>query len=380
VKRLGFRHGTVGARRGLTGLLSIAAVAGLALATTGCNVKWGPYAARVDNTDITPATLDAAMSALKADPGFVCLEFGTTFKATGAGEHTYDLKSADFVLNQLIEYRIERQMASSLGATPPASATSLASVQLTNRLDSQLSSQTTATCPKTGADLSKLGAAYKNVAVGLLSTEDAIAAHLAGTSLSTASLARYEAGHRSTTSETCVSIIEVPSKSTAAAIALAVKHGASFAQEAVAHSIDTASAKQGGALGCTPSISALGSYAKPVEALAVNQVTAPLAYTSGGSSAWLLFTVTSRPAEPTAVLVEQLLSTEQTPFVSAVKHAISRARVSLSSQYGSWRDVGEIVPPSTAASRYAPDPTAVLGPALSSAVSPAAPGSSAAGG
>ncbi len=370
MKRLRSRRGGPGSRAGrLSGLAATAAVAGLAVASAGCNLGWGPYAARVDNSDISPASLDAAMSALKADPGFVCLEFGTSFKATGAGAHTYDLKSADFVLNQLIEDRIERHLASSLGAGAPASAVSLASVQLTDRLESQLSSQTTASCPRTGADLSKLGAGYKNVALGLLASEDAIAAHLAGTSLSPTSLAAYEAAHRSSTSETCVSLIEVPSKALATTIAQAIKHGTSFAAEAAAHSIDTSNSKQGGSLGCATNISALGAYAAPVGALGINQVSAPLSYSSGGTTAWLLFTVTARPAEAPAVLLEQLLSTERTPFVNSVEHATAEARVSLSSQYGSWRRSGEIVPPSAAASRYAPDPAAVLGPTLSPAPS-----------
>jgi hypothetical protein len=361
VKRLRSRPRNLG---GLTGLLSVAAIVAIALASSGCNLKWRPYAARVDNTVITPASLDAAMSALKADPGFACLEFDSTFRVAGAGEHTYDLKSADFVLNQLIEYQIERRIAASLRATPRGSAVSLASDQLTTRLESELSSQTTAACPRTGADLTKLRGGYKNVALGLLADEDAIAAHFAGTSLSPGGLARYEAAHRSTTSESCVSLIEVPSKSIATAVAHAIKHGASFATEAAAHSIDTGNAKQGGAIGCAADISALGSYAKPVQALAVNQVTAPLPYTSGTTTAWLLFTVTSRPPEPPATLLEQLLTTERTPFVHVIEHAIARSRVSLSSQYGSWRKIGEIVPPSTAAGRFAPNAAAVNGPAL----------------
>ncbi len=364
---------------GLTGLLSLIAVVAMAFATSGCNLKWRPYAARVDNTVISPASLDAAMSALKSDPGFACLEFGSTFKVAGAGEHTYDLKSADFVLNQLIEYRIEQRTVAALHAAPPSSAISLASDQLTTRLEAQLSSQTTATCPRTGADLTKLRAGYKNVALGLLADEDAIAAHFAGTSLTQPGLASYEAAHRSTTSESCISLIEVPSKSTATSVALAIKHGASFATEAAAHSIDTGNAKQGGAIGCASNISALGSYAKPVQALAVNQVTAPLPYTSGTTSDWLLFTVTSRPPEPPATLLEQLLTTERTPFVRAIEHAIAKSRVSLSSQYGSWRKVGEIVPPNTAAGRFAPNAAAVNGPPLTPTTTPAANGGSPAG-
>lgn len=340
-------------------------VVGLALATTACNIPWGPYAARVGDSDISQGSLDMAMAALKADPGFTCLEFGSTFRETGAGEHTYDLKSADFVLNQLIEYRIERQLARSLGATPPGSATSLASAQLTSRLESQLSSQTSASCPRSGTDLSKLGAPYRNVAVGLLATEDAIAAHLAGASLNPSSLAAYEAAHRSSTSETCVSVIEVPTKALATSLEHAIKHGASFATEASAHSIDTGNAKQGGALGCASNISSLGSYASAVERLAVHGVTAPLAYNSGSGSAWLLFSVTSRPAEAPDALLEQLLTTERTPFLKAVEHGIAKAHVLLSSQYGTWKNVGEIVPPSTAANRYAPDPSAVVGPSVS---------------
>ena len=360
--------------RGLTGVLGLVAVVGMALGTTGCNLKWRPYAARVDNTVITPASLDAGMSALKADPGFACLEFGSTFRVPGAGEHTYDLKSADFVLNQLIEYRIEQKIAASLGATPSRAAISLASDQLTSRLESQLSAQTTATCPRSAADLTKLGAGYKDVALGLLANEDAIAAHLAGTSLTPAGLAGYEATHRSTTSEACISLIEVTSKPTANSIAQAIKHGASFAAEAAAPSLDTGNAKQGGVLGCASNLSALGTFAKPVQALAVNQVTAPLPYTSGSTSAWLLFTVTSRPAEPPATLLEQLLTTERTPFVQLVEHAIAKARVSLSSQYGRWRKTGEIVPPSTAAGRFAPNAAAVSGPALNSSTAPATTG------
>ena len=209
-----------------------------------------------------------------------------------------------------------------------------------------------------------------------MATEDAIAAHLAGTSLSPASLATYEAAHPSTTSETCISLIEVTSKAAATGIAQAIKRGASFATEAADNSIDTSNAKQGGVLGCASNLSSLGPYAKPVEALSLHQVTAPLSYASGGTTLWLLFTVTSRPPESPAALLEQLLSTERAPFVATIEHAVSKASVSVSSQYGTWKKAGEIVPPSTAASRDAPDPTAVLGPALNAASSGTPLGSS----
>src|SRR6202041_3043215 len=119
-----------------------------------------------------------------------------------------------------------------------------------------------------------------------------------------------------------ISLIEVTSKSAATTIAQAIKGGASFAAEAAANSIDTSNAKQGGALGCAANLSSLGPYAKPVEALSVHQVTAPLSYASGGTTLWLLFTVTSRPPESQTTLLEQLLSTEKAPFVATIEHAV----------------------------------------------------------
>jgi hypothetical protein len=377
VKRL-----RVGPRRlaGLTGPVGLLVVAALTLATAGCNANWGSYAARVNNATISPATLDSALSALKADPGFACLEFGPTFRVSGAGEHTYDVQSADFVLNQLIEYRVERKIASSIGAAAPSSSTTLASDQLQSRLESQLSAQTSSSCPRTGADLSKLGSAYKNVALGLLVSEDAIAAHLAGTSLDPESLAHYEAAHRSTTSESCISLIQVASKTTAAAIGQAIRQGATFSSEAAAHSIDSNNSHEGGYLGCSSDLSALGTYAKPIEALGLNQVTSPLEYSSGSTTTWLLFTVTSRPPESVPVLVEQLLSTEQTPFVRMIKRAIASTRVSLSSQYGSWPGTGEILPPSATSDRFAPDAGAVRGQEVTPTSLPTAGGTATGGG
>jgi hypothetical protein len=349
-------------------LAAVLALGALAAGTSGCDVQATPYAATVNGAEISTATLDAAVSAVAENAAYrVCIVEAQSYGAQpifGSGQRTYDSGFVAEVLSILAQRLAVHQLVERLGLPEPAGVDPVAEAQLEAAFAQSLSGAPNLP-PACGASaagmLSGFAPAYRASLVGLQVDEDALAAHLAGTTLEPASLLAYERAHPASTLAPCLSIIEVSTKADAARLRSQAEAGSSFAALARRHSLDRTSAAAGGAIGCRP-VSQLPSSVGPVvSALPVGTVSAPVAF--GGS--WYLFLVTRRPFEPLASLIGQLLAEQQRRVVSLVVQATERARVQVNPRYGHWAVVtgGALVePPSAPPSRLVPNPGGVLGP------------------
>ena len=229
-------------------LASIAAISVLSFGLSGCNVRFSPYAAVVNGTEISQTQLSDALSAISADTGYKCaIQSSGTTHIAGAGQGTYNAAFSAQVLSVLIQDKIVRQAVVRERIPEPSSLYPIAL--------SQLDASTTppSTCPGSGASLvAAFAPSYRSLLIKFQEDEDALAAALAGVTLNPTDLAAYTAAHKNLMSLACVSVIEVAAKATATSLRGQLLRGASFAALAKAHSVDTTSAPNGGALGCIP--------------------------------------------------------------------------------------------------------------------------------
>lgn len=349
-------------------LALVLALGALALGATGCDVQASPYAATVNGTAISTAALDAAVSAVASNAAYrVCVVEAQSYGAQpvfGSGQRTYDSGFVAEVLSILTQRLAVHQLVERLRLPEPAGVDPVAEAQLDAAFAQSLSGAPNLppACSASAAGmLAGFAPSYRESLVGLQIDEDALAAHLAGTTLEPASLLDYERTHAAATLASCLSIIQVATRAEAARLRAQVEAGESFAALARRHSLDRTSAAAGGAIGCRPASQLPSSLAPVVSALPVGTVSAPVSF----SGSWYLLLVTRRPFEPLASLIGQLLAEEQSRVVSLVVRATERARVQVNPRYGHWVLVsgGALVePPSAPPSRLVPNPGGVVGP------------------
>ena len=136
--------------------------------------------------------------------------------------------------------------------------------------------------------------------------EDALSAHLAGTSLAPGPLGAYVARHKTEMMLACVSVIEVGTKATALSLRARSSAARALRRWLGLHSIDSTTAPQGGALGCIPDADFNAPLNKVIAGLTVGRVSSPVAF----SSDWLLLLVSRREAETAQQLVPSLVAGE----------------------------------------------------------------------
>jgi parvulin-like peptidyl-prolyl isomerase len=152
----------------------------------------------------------------------------------------------------------------------------------------------------------------------------------------------------------CVSVIATSTQAKAEQLVAQIDAGASFASVAKADSIDTQTAANGGAIGCTYTEAQI-EQALQVQSVTVGQPIAPVEDSSSGS--WVIYEVTSQTVAPLAeaspvVRRELLQSTSNVNRVSKEIVAFaSTSDVSVDPKYGTWRGL-EIVPPTAPPSQY----------------------------
>ena len=229
-------------------LAGLVALAVSTLGLSGCNVRFSPYAAVVNGSEVSQTQMQDALSAIAANAGYRCtIEAGGTSPVFGAGDGTYNAAFSAEVLSILIQDKVVGQDLVRLGLPEPASLQPVALAQV------EAASTPATGCSGTGASvIAAFPSSYRQQLIRFQVDEDVLAAHLAGTTLTAGGLAAYAASHRAATTLACVSVIVVETKATAAALRSRIVRGASFAALAKAHSIDTSTAPKGGALGCIP--------------------------------------------------------------------------------------------------------------------------------
>jgi hypothetical protein len=339
----------------------LAAILVLASALSGCNVQLAPYAAVVNGSVISQQQLRNALSAIMQNASYKCaIESSGTTQFKGAGDDTYSAAFTAEVLSILIQDKATRQEAVRMRLFEPPSLGPVALGQL------QQATTPPSTCPGSGASLvAAFPAWYRAVLLSFQVDEDAIAAHLAGTSFRPAMFASYVARHHSEMSVACVSVIETSTKATASSLHDQILHGASFAALARAHSINTATASQGGAIGCVPDSEFNPPLNTVIARLAVGGVSEPVSF----SSDWLLLLVTSRQTQTYSQNVSSLLGQEQGAIGTFFPRLVRSANVVIDPQFGTWDTKAS--PPRVQANAgppaaVVPNPGANTGPAASS--------------
>lgn len=309
-------------------LASIAATSVLVFGLSGCNVRFSPYAAVVNGSEISQTQLRDALAAISANAGYKCaIQASGTTHISGVGQGTYNAAFSAQVLSILIQDKVVRQAATRQRLVEPSNLHAIALAQL------DTSTAPPSTCPGSGASIvAAFAPSYRDVIVKFQEDEDALAASLAGVSLTASSLSAYAATHETLMSLACVSVIEVAAQATAASLRSQLLHGASFAAEAKAHSTDSTTAASGGALGCIPDAEFTAPLNADIAGLKVGQVSAPIAF----STSWLLLLVTKRQPETYLEQATSLVASQQAKLNVLFPHLIKSAKVQVDPQYGTW--------------------------------------------
>ncbi|MGD1011580.1 MAG: peptidylprolyl isomerase [Acidimicrobiales bacterium] len=312
-------------------LASLAAICVLTLGLSGCNANLTPYAAIVNGSEISQAQLRQALSAIDQNPEYRCtVVAGGTKHLLGAGQGTYSATFADEVLSILIQDKAVHQDIARLGLPEPASLYPVALAQIRETI------APASGCSGSGASLvAAFPASYRERLLVFQADEDALAAHLAGTTLGRSAVASFVSRHATEMALACVSVIQVGSRTMATSLRQEVLGGASFAALARAHSTDSASAPEGGAIGCIPDTDFDSPLNKVIAALVLGRVSNPVAF----NSSWLLLLVTQRHAETYSEVISSLLSAEQDELSTLFPRVIRAARVEVDPQYGNWDTV-----------------------------------------
>jgi hypothetical protein len=356
-------------------LVTVAALAALSLVSSACNVTSSSSAVATvqsngTTTAVTTGQLNSTMAALARDSGFLCiggLTTGATSRTVGAGVGTYDLHYAEAVLTQLVKFAVTHQIVTSLHLATPSSDMTLAGQQVESGAAAQLesTSESGSTCKGTAQSIiNGLGTSFRDAFDTEQLEEDAVDAHLAGTSLQPGALASYEQAHVVSTTESCTSVIEVTTRKLAQQLYGQIRAGAKFATVANAHKGQGTGA--GGAIGCPLKSQWVAALGSKVVALKVGQVSQPVSF----NGHWLLLLVTSRKLEPAAGMLAQLATTEQTAFQKLYGQALQHSKIAVAPIYGAWASTVSsagiqvaITPPPDRASKFAPNENAVLGAA-----------------
>lgn len=362
-------------------LAALFALLAIVLVSGGCNVSSiPPVAARVGSSNIPTAQLDASMRALQADSGYLCQGGeGPNPVTAGAGTDTWSASFTDFVLTQLIKFRILDEMVAARHLVPPASDRAEATTEAEAAVNENLSllQQESVACPGTPTTIIEgLGSPFGPALLGNQVNDDVYSAYLAGTSLQPAALASWERSHAAQTTQSCTSAIEVTTEARALQIRHAILGGASFATEANRYGESTG-AGTGGAVGCVLKAQWADGLGSVVAGLTVGVVSHPVKFQSG----WLLLEVTQRKLEPLSYVVPQIDQLESAAFGRRYSKALSSTDISIASIYGSLERKAvqggyslAVVPPSAKACAYALSPSAAGCPTAASASATGATG------
>jgi hypothetical protein len=315
-------------------LASLAALCALMFGLSGCNVRLSPYAAVVNGSEISQTQLRDALTAVVNNAGYKCsvASSGTTH-IKGAGDGTYNATFSATVLSILIQDKVVRQEVARLRLPEPSALEPVADAQL------QAASAPASGCTGTGASiLAAFPASYRQLLVRFQLDEDALSAHLAGTTLNPGPLGAYVASHKTEMMLACVSVIETGTKATASSVRSQVLAGKSFADMARAHSIDSTTSGEGGVIGCIPDADFNAPLNKVIAGLTVGRVSSPVAF----SSDWLLLLVSRRESETSQQLIPSLVAQEQSALNVFFPRILGSAKVELDPQYGTWSTKGTL--------------------------------------
>jgi parvulin-like peptidyl-prolyl isomerase len=325
---------------------------------TGAVVVAGAFsvpspAATVNGVSISRTDLNDQLNTISENAVFGCyLQASVAVRSSslaslppvsGSGSETFNTAFVDFWLEQQINNLLVEQLAARQHLSIDANALAAGREDLANSISSTLgaaaaNSGQSAVCAPDGASVvSSLPAGLADQLVRAQAAGDLVLANAAGYGLSTSELSRYFGGHRSQFDTICLSAIQVASQASATSLRSAIVAGEDFASAAMANSTDSASAANGGAIGCYAATdSAYTTVTSDVKGLNVGEVSQPIA----NSSSYLLLMVTSRqPAVFDAVVPavrQAVLAAGSKQAASDLTQFTKSASVSVDPRYGRW--------------------------------------------
>jgi hypothetical protein len=343
--------------------LSVVVLGGGILASA-CNVT--PPAATVNGTTISVSSLNDQLRTFDSTQIGRCLltaETGqiTPFQTEGTGgPGTYDMAFADSILENTVGNQLASQLAASKGLRISASDLQTAQQNFEASLSGEISAAaqqasqdgTGTYCVATSGQaltatqvMSGLPATIRNALIANNAVDENLLAD--GANISNAAIAAYYAANQSLFTTDCVSWIVTDSQDLANQYVAQVNGGASFSDVAKANSLDTQTAANGGALGCT------FTESQVEQALGVQSVTVgtPIGPTQDPSSgAWEIYDVTSQTVAPLSQVrtgvIQQLLQTTANGnrIANEIETFARHSTVSVDPQYGGWKNQGVVAP------------------------------------
>ncbi len=358
-------------RRFLSVSLPVLLVAGAGLVASSCTVT--PVAVTVGNSSVSTASINGQLANLTQSAAGACLlqlehQGQTPSDVVGSGySGTYGMAVANQVVSNEAENLLTQQYAASKGiaVTPDQLAAAktdyqdILSGEISTAAQSSASSGVSGSCtqadgqPFTGAQLvHELPSSLVDDRVRNQAVEEALLAH--GADLSPSAVARYYLANHSLFTQDCVSRIASSSQTASQQLVDQLNAGASFSALAMAHSIDSSTAAQGGSLGCNITDSQV-LQGLNIPSTSVGVPIGPLQDTTSGE--WLIYEVTSQVVEPfdqaTPLIRRELLFvTSNEQRVGAELRAFARTTsVYVNPQYGTWRGL-TVVPPTPPPAQY----------------------------
>ncbi|HEX4162977.1 MAG TPA: peptidylprolyl isomerase [Acidimicrobiales bacterium] len=194
-----------------------------------------------------------------------------------------------------------------------------------------------ATNPLTGQDvLATMPMSFVDDEVQFVATASALQEELAGVGASESDLMRYYGKHSAEFDTACFNAAEYTDESSAKDVQVAVDLGTPFAQA-------TSSAAQSGSFQCAPLVvlaNQLGVDMSTLDAVALNQASAPITESGNGNTVYLVLELTKRTPTPFATAKQYVSQAVQSLGTQATSVAINaaqrRASVTVNPQYGKW--------------------------------------------
>ena len=358
-------------QRQLTGAVVAIAVVATGVLTSACDIT--PPAASANGATISTSALNTQLRTLETTTAGGCLlqlqnpQLASSSGQGTGGPGTYSMTFTNAVLNNQVGDLLAEQFAASKGITPSSSDLATAKSNLQATLNGEISAavqQASASgalsfCQDaSGAAISGttlLGDLPSSVASAQIRNQAVDEKLLArGADLSPAAVAAYYNANLAQFTTACVSLIATDTQAHANQLIAQINGGASFAAVAQANSLDSRTAANGGALGCTYT-EAQVEQALQVQSVTAGQPIAPVQDSTTGQ--WIIYEVTSQAVAPLSAASplarrELLQSTANVNRVSREIVAFARTSdVSVDPQYGTW-DRLTVVPPVAPPSRY----------------------------
>jgi peptidyl-prolyl cis-trans isomerase C len=322
----------------------VVAVAAAATAILAGGFTVAPYAAVVNGSRISQATLSSDLHAITQNKAFLD-HLQSSGQVTGQGQGTFDSQFVASILSGRISLTLVDQALARRGITLTSDDLALAEPDVVASFAS--SSGSSAAPSESGQQIfDGFPSYYRRHLVEASAALTALEADLGRVDVSRQALARYYRAHLPEFTLTCVSDIAVSTQAQAAGLLAQIQAGADFARVAEANSGDNP--QSGGALGCAPPGTFVQPFQSVVDSLAIGQVSQPVQV----NGSWHLVTVTARGPEPfssaTPTIRQTLLQAASGRITARLTALERRADVSVNPQYGRYVVSGQqagVVPP-----------------------------------